>query len=277
MVAATPIARLRGLLGRDGLPEGHGLLIRPTWSVHTAFMRFPIDVVFLDRNMRVLQVTENLAPWRAASRRGARSVLELPAGECARVGLAAGDQLESFPPRDPEPTVRRRLAVALTSTLAVVLAIVCLVVYGNGSSGLIAAAVCVVLVRLSFLDATTRRLPNRIVLPAAAATLALRLLTSPGQWPVWVGASLGGAALLLVVALARPGGLGMGDVKLMLLLGAALGVGVVAALVLATGAAAVAGLAVIARHGWAGRSRTIPLGPFLAFGVVIVLIASPVH
>jgi Flp pilus assembly protein protease CpaA len=265
------------LLGRDGLPKGHGLLIRPTWSVHTAFMRFPIDVVFLDRNTRVLEVTENLAPWRAASCRGARSVLELPAGECARVGLVAGDRLESFPPLDPEPTVRRRLAVALTSALAVVLALVCLAVYGNGSSGLIAAAVCVVLVRLSFLDATTRRLPNRIVLPAAAATLALRLLTAPGEWPVWVGASLGGAALLLIVALARPGGLGMGDVKLMLLLGAALGAGVVPALLLATCAAAVAAVAVIARHGWAGRSRTIPLGPFLAFGVVVVLIASPVH
>jgi uncharacterized membrane protein (UPF0127 family)/Flp pilus assembly protein protease CpaA len=276
-VADTPIARLRGLLGRDGLAKGHGLLIRPTWSVHTAFMRFPIDVVFLDRNMRVLEVTENLAPWRAASRRGARAVLELPAGECARVGLVAGDQLESLPPQDPEPTVRRRLAVALSSALAVVLALICLAVYGSGSSGLIAAAVCVVLVRLSFLDATTRRLPNRIVLPAAAATLVARLLTSPGHWPVWLGASFGGAALLLIVALARPGGLGMGDVKLMLLLGAALGAGVVPALVLATCAAAVAGLAVIARHGWTGRSRTIPLGPFLAFGVVVVLIASPVH
>jgi leader peptidase (prepilin peptidase)/N-methyltransferase len=276
-VAATPLARLRGLLGRDRLEEGQGLLIRPTWSVHTAFMRFPIDVVFLDRNLRVLEVVERLAPWRAASRRGARSVLELPAGACARTGLVAGDRLESFPPLEPEPTLGRKLAVALTWVLAVVLALVCLGVYGGGSAGLIAAAVCAVLVRLSFLDATTRRLPNRIVLPAAAATLALRLLTAPGEWPGWLGASLGGAALLLVVALARPGGLGLGDVKLMLLLGAALGAGLVPALLLATVAAALAGLAVIARHGWAGRSRTIPLGPFLAFGVVVVLIAAPVH
>ena len=276
-VAATPLTRLRGLLGRDGLAENHGLLIRPTWSVHTAFMRFSIDVVFLDRDLRVLEVVADLAPWRVASHRGAHSVLELPAGECARVGLVAGDRLESLSPPSPERSAGQRLAVVLTSALAAVLAVVCLLVYGSGVAGLIAAAVCVVLVRLSYLDATTRLLPNRIVLPAAAAVLALRLATAPGQWPVWIGASFGAATLLLIVALARPGGLGMGDVKLMLLLGAALGGGIFGALVIGTAAAAVAGVGLIVRHGWAARARTMPLGPFLAFGAVVVLIASPVH
>lgn len=276
-VAATPLTRLRGLLGRDGLAESHGLLIRPTWSVHTAFMRFPIDVVFLDRDLRVLKVVADLAPWRTASQRGARSVLELPAGECARVGLVAGDQLESVSPPSPERSVGERLAVGLSSVLAAVLAVASLVIYGSGIAGLIAAAVCMVLVRLSYIDATTRRLPNRIVLPAAAAVLALRLATAPDQWPVWLGASFGAAAILLIVALARPGGLGMGDVKLMLLLGAALGSGIFGALVIGTAAAAVVGVALIARHGLAARARTIPLGPFLAFGAVVILLGSPVH
>ena len=57
------------------------------------FMRFPIDAVFLDREQRVLRVVEHLAPWRMAGCRGAKAVVELPAGEAARVGLAPGDRL----------------------------------------------------------------------------------------------------------------------------------------------------------------------------------------
>jgi uncharacterized membrane protein (UPF0127 family) len=57
------------------------------------FMRFPIDAVFLDRDLTVLGIAANLRPWRAAARKGARAVLELPAGECERRGLAPGDHL----------------------------------------------------------------------------------------------------------------------------------------------------------------------------------------
>ena len=92
-VAETPLTRLRGLLGRRGLEPGEGLLIRPAGSVHTLFMRFPIDVVFLAPGGEVLRVVHELDPWRMASRRGARSVIELAAGECARRGVAAGDRL----------------------------------------------------------------------------------------------------------------------------------------------------------------------------------------
>ncbi|MGE5691809.1 MAG: DUF192 domain-containing protein [Pseudomonadota bacterium] len=87
-------SRLRGLLGRDALPSGEGILLRPAGSVHTAFMRFPIDVVFLDRDLTVTAVVAALAPWRTAGRRGAKAVLELPAGEAARRGLGVGDRLE---------------------------------------------------------------------------------------------------------------------------------------------------------------------------------------
>jgi uncharacterized protein len=93
LVAATPFTRMRGLLGRSSLPSGQGILLRPASSVHTFFMRFPIDVVFLDGDLRVVEIAADLRPWRAAGKRGARAVLELPAGECARRGLAVGDQI----------------------------------------------------------------------------------------------------------------------------------------------------------------------------------------
>ena len=87
-------SRLEGLLGRGSLPSGEGILLRPAGSVHTWLMRFPIDVVFLDRELTVLHVVPELVPWRTAGKRGAKAVLELPAGEAARRGLAAGDRLE---------------------------------------------------------------------------------------------------------------------------------------------------------------------------------------
>jgi uncharacterized membrane protein (UPF0127 family) len=93
-VADRPLPRMRGLIGRSGLPAGEGLLLRPAPSIHTAFMRFPIDALFLDRDLRVLQVVECLGPWRMASKRGARAVLELSAGESARRGVRVGDRLE---------------------------------------------------------------------------------------------------------------------------------------------------------------------------------------
>ena len=93
LVAATPFTRLRGLLGRRSLPSGQGILLRPAGSIHTFFMRFAIDAVFLDDELRVLHIAADLGPWRAAGKRGARAVLELPAGECARRGLAVGDQV----------------------------------------------------------------------------------------------------------------------------------------------------------------------------------------
>jgi uncharacterized membrane protein (UPF0127 family) len=92
-IADNPLTRLRGLLGRASLPQGEGLLIRPAPSIHTLFMRFPIDAVFLDAELRVLGVDEALAPWRAAGRRGARAVLELPAGAAARAGVREGERL----------------------------------------------------------------------------------------------------------------------------------------------------------------------------------------
>jgi uncharacterized membrane protein (UPF0127 family) len=89
-VADTPRARMKGLLGRRSLAPDEGLLLRPAGSVHTAFMRLAIDVVFLDAESRVLRVAANVRPWRMAAQRGAKAVLELPAGGAARRGLEPG-------------------------------------------------------------------------------------------------------------------------------------------------------------------------------------------
>jgi|SRR5215217_5712370 len=94
VVADSPLSRLRGLLGRSGLDPGHGILIRPAPAIHTWFMRFAIDAVFLDAELRVLSVRPRLRPWRMAGERGARAVLELPAGEADRRGVEPGNELE---------------------------------------------------------------------------------------------------------------------------------------------------------------------------------------
>lgn len=96
-IAATRKARRRGLLGRDGLAAGAALLLAPCFAVHTAFMRFPIDVVFLDAAGNVLRVVTNMGPWRMASAFRAHVVVELGAGAIPTGELAAGDRLYLSP------------------------------------------------------------------------------------------------------------------------------------------------------------------------------------
>jgi uncharacterized membrane protein (UPF0127 family) len=97
-VAATMLPRMKGLLGRKSLPSNEGILIRPAPSIHTFFMRFPIDVVFLSRQGEVLKVAEHVAPWRARSCRHSYAVLELAAGEAGRRGIAVGDRVDTAKP-----------------------------------------------------------------------------------------------------------------------------------------------------------------------------------
>jgi uncharacterized membrane protein (UPF0127 family) len=84
---------MRGLLGRRDLPRGEGILLRPAASIHTFFMRFPIDVVFLSDAGVVLGIAAAVRPWRIALCKGARSALELTAGESERRGLEVGQSL----------------------------------------------------------------------------------------------------------------------------------------------------------------------------------------
>ena len=93
VVAARPLRRMRGLLGRRSLPAGEGILLKPARSVHTFFMRFPIDVVFVDSQLAVVGIAAALPPWRTAAERSAFSVLELAAGECERRRVAVGNVL----------------------------------------------------------------------------------------------------------------------------------------------------------------------------------------
>jgi uncharacterized membrane protein (UPF0127 family) len=92
-IPKSSFGRMRGLLGRAGLEPGGGMLIDSAPSVHMFFMRFPIDVVFLDRDWRVLSVRHELRPWRIAGARRAVAALELPAGAAAAAGIAEGDVL----------------------------------------------------------------------------------------------------------------------------------------------------------------------------------------
>ena len=93
VIAASPLARMRGLLGRSSLEPGEGIMLRPCSSIHTFFMRFPIDVVFCDKEYVVLSVKHDVPPWRARMQRRAKLAFELSAGEAARRGVAAGARL----------------------------------------------------------------------------------------------------------------------------------------------------------------------------------------
>jgi len=99
-VAESSRARTVGLLGRDGLGEEEGLWISPCNSIHTWFMRFAIDVLFLDQDNVIVRVAEEIVPFRMRLKRGARSVLELPAGRAARVGVQTGEKVDFVPVAD---------------------------------------------------------------------------------------------------------------------------------------------------------------------------------
>lgn len=100
-VADTTMRRLRGLLGWNRLEPGSGMLLRPAWSIHTAFVRFPMDVVFIDPDQVIIRVEPNLRPFKTASCRGAREVVELAAGEAGKRGLRVGDRI-TWAPRAPD-------------------------------------------------------------------------------------------------------------------------------------------------------------------------------
>lgn len=101
-VAETPWTRLKGLLGRRSLDEGGGLLITPCNSIHMFFMRFAIDVAFLDQSNRVVHATHAIKPWRATwFYPKAVSALELPAGTLKRTGTEEGDELSLMVPDGP--------------------------------------------------------------------------------------------------------------------------------------------------------------------------------
>jgi uncharacterized protein len=102
-LADTVATRAKGLLGRAGIASDEGLLLTPAPAIHTFFMRFPIDAVFVDRDMKVVGVAPRLRPWRWARRPHARAVLELSAGESERRGVRIGERLTLSDPASSTP------------------------------------------------------------------------------------------------------------------------------------------------------------------------------
>ena len=103
-LALTRAERRHGLLGRDSLGVSAALVLSPCWSIHTMFMRFPFDVVFVDRDGRALRIVRDLAPWRIAVAPRAHAVVELPAGSLRVRDVRVGDPLCLVPPASPSIT-----------------------------------------------------------------------------------------------------------------------------------------------------------------------------
>jgi len=94
--AKGPWRSFRGLMFRKGLPEGHGMLFRPAKGIHTQFMRFPIDLIYLDKQNRVVKVRPSMRPWRFDFTNAA-AVIEMTGGIAEAIDVRAGDQLEFRP------------------------------------------------------------------------------------------------------------------------------------------------------------------------------------
>jgi leader peptidase (prepilin peptidase) / N-methyltransferase len=145
----------------------------------------------------------------------------------------------------------------------------CVLDFGLSGRTLVAAIFCAVLVAITATDLTHRIIPNRIVLPAFVMIAVLQTLLEPS--PEWALSALAASGFLFLAVLAYPAGMGMGDVKLALVMGAALGKSVAVALMLGMVAALVPAVFLLARHGSAARKMGIPFGPFLALGSVVAL------
>jgi leader peptidase (prepilin peptidase)/N-methyltransferase len=167
------------------------------------------------------------------------------------------------------PLVRRRAPVGVIAVLA---AVVSFVSYPVGGKAAIAAFTATVLVVLAATDLERRIIPNRVVLPATLIVLVMRVAFFPDQSPEFILAAAGAGLAFLIPNLISPSLMGMGDVKLAAFLGVALGRGVVGAVMVAFFSLFPFALATLIRGGKAARKATLPFGPFLAFGGMVVLI-----
>ena len=188
----------------------------------------------------------------------------------AEPGIPLARRLRLAADGAPLPIPQTRTLAALG--VAAPLVAVALARLGPSAQFLVAAFVIVVLCVLSAIDFTEHRLPNRIVLPSFAVVLLAQIALFPDQAFEWVLASALACAAMLVLHIVYPQGLGLGDVKLALLLGAALGSDVMAALLVGTLAGAAYAAVLIVRDGGAARHTAFAFGPFLAFGAVVALL-----
>jgi leader peptidase (prepilin peptidase)/N-methyltransferase len=179
-----------------------------------------------------------------------------------------------FAPRGKCRTCGARIGLVYPAVevAAALLVAACVLAFGLTLYTAIAVFFCCVLVAISAIDLEHRIVPDRIVLPSTVIVLAAQLVRDPSlEWPL---AAFGAALFLFLAVLAYPAGMGMGDVKLALLMGAALGKIISVALMIGMVSAVVPGLYLLARHGQAARKMGIPFAPFLALGSVIALFAG---
>jgi prepilin signal peptidase PulO-like enzyme (type II secretory pathway) len=169
------------------------------------------------------------------------------------------------------PLLRRPALPLITASAAFALVFAR---FGIAPEGFVAAVVLSTLAVLAAIDLERRIIPNAIVLPSAAVVLCAQTVFFPARAAEWALAAFGAALFLLLPALVHPGAMGMGDVKLGFLLGAALGRDVIAALALGSLTALPVALYVFARRGRGARGATLPYGPFLALGAAVVLLAG---
>ena len=170
----------------------------------------------------------------------------------------------------------RTRRLVLDRSIAGCFALAALLHVGIGARGFLVAGVVAILVELAAIDLERRILPNRIVLPTLLVVLALQLALDPSFYLETLVSAVGAGLFLLLPALIRRGSVGMGDVKLAALLGAALGSLVVTALALGFTAAGVYAMVLVATRGRGVLRQEIPLGPFLASGAIAaVLLSAP--
>ena len=166
------------------------------------------------------------------------------------------------------PISARYVAVEVATALLVA---GCFLRFGLTGKAFVGAFFVAVLVALSAIDVERRILPDLITLPSFLLVLAAQIALAPDRTLEWVVAALAASGFLFAALVAYPKGMGMGDVKLALLLGAALGWHVGVGLMLGMLAAMVLAVILLVRHGAAARKAAIPFGPFLAFGSVVAL------
>jgi leader peptidase (prepilin peptidase)/N-methyltransferase len=159
-------------------------------------------------------------------------------------------------------------------TLAVLFAAVAVRFHDDVGELLLGLVFVSMLVAVTLTDLERRIIPNRILAVASLIGFAIVAVTDPSSLPERAAAAVGAGGILFLAALAYPGGMGLGDVKLAAAMGLFLGVEVIPALLIALLAGSVVGIALIARDGAAARKRAIPFGPFLALGGIAGLLAG---
>ena len=192
LVADSFRLRLRGLLGRRSIAGDEGLLLVGSPSIHTSFMRFPIDALFLDRELAVIGIAANLKPWRIAGRWKAKHILELRAGEAARRGVGLGAHLRLIEPASA-PTTSLQPRRDTTSIRVLV----------GASDRRFLRVASFLLGRSGFAVANATRLPDLMdAVEHGRADVVVLDATSPERWPVRAAAALEaagtGVAVLLV-------------------------------------------------------------------------------